>query len=127
VRKQPNLDVSLGVMVLVSILTVPIAWNDYMVFAVLPVAQVVRWLVRHRYPPRETNLAILVAMLLTPDWVVVTSHLASSAPVVGGNAQLPFGLALLTFMPAVAVAALAWLVAFLARTDARIAAAPANR
>ncbi len=123
VRKQRSLEVSLGVMVLVSILIVPIAWNNYLVLAVLPGAQVVRWLARHRFPPRETNLAILVAMLHMPDGVRVTALLAWSAPVVRGNAQLPFALALLTFMPAVAVGALAWLVAFLGRTDTSIPAA----
>jgi len=112
-RRQRALDVSLGVMLCISILVSPISWNHYLVLAVIPAAQVIHWLIRHRFPPKETNLALIVAGLLIVDWGKLTTYLAGPGPVVEGGVAVPFGLSLLTLMPAVAVGALACLLASL--------------
>jgi len=117
VRKQRNLDVSLGVMISASILTVPISWSHYLVLAVIPAAQVIRWLAGHHLPSRETNLALLVTMLLIIDWGRLATFLAGPGPVVEGGIAVSFALALLTWMPAVAVGALAWLLVWLGPVD----------
>jgi hypothetical protein len=112
-RKQRSLDASFGVMIVVSILTSPICWPAYLVLAAIPAAQVVRWLAWHRLPSRETNLALVVTILLVIDWVRLARILAGVVLVlVGGNAVIS-ALALLPFMTAGSVGALAWLVAWL--------------
>ncbi|MBC7232237.1 MAG: DUF2029 domain-containing protein [Chloroflexi bacterium] len=112
-RKQRALETSLGVMLCISILVSPISWNHYMVLAVIPAAQVIHWLIRHHFPSKETNLALIVAALLIVDWGQLTIYLAGPGPVVEGGVAVPFGLSLLSLMPAVAVGALACLLASL--------------
>jgi hypothetical protein len=109
-RKQRSLDLSFGVMIIVSILLGPIAWPHYLVLAIIPAAQVVRWLAQHRFPSRETNRTIVVAMLLVTEWVMPARMLALRAPVVDGRLQVPFAVAQLPLMAGVAAASLAWLV-----------------
>jgi uncharacterized membrane protein YhdT len=117
VRRQRSLDVSLGVMIAVSILMGPISWPHYVVLAAIPAALVIRWLVHHCLPSRETNWALIVTMLLVVDWQMVARILAGVLPgVVGGNA-VKSALALLPLMTAVAVGALTWLVAWLGPVD----------
>jgi hypothetical protein len=113
VRKERDLGVSLGVMVVPSILLGPISWPHYLVLAAIPAAHAIRWLARHRLPSRETNWALMVAILLIVDWVRVARFFAIRVPLVNGAIRLPFALAQLPLMTAVAVAALAWLVASL--------------
>jgi hypothetical protein len=113
VRNQCSLDVSFGVMVGVSVLTVPISWDHYLVLAAIPAAQVIRWLACHHLPSRETNLALIVAVLLIPSWSRLPAVLGVPAEVVGGEITHSFALALLPMLSAVGVGALAWLVAWL--------------
>jgi alpha-1,2-mannosyltransferase len=122
VRKQPDLGVSLGVMVGASVLLGPISWPHYLVLAAIPAAHVIRWLVRHRFPSRETNWALMVAILLIVDWVRVARFFAIRVPLVNGAIRLPFALAQLPLMTAVAVGALAWLVASLGPVQRSMAA-----
>jgi hypothetical protein len=126
VRRQRSLGVSLGVMMAVSILLGPISWPHYLVLAAIPAAQAIRWLVRHRLPSRETNWALIVAMLLVIDWVMVARPLALRAPIVDGALRVPFAVAQLPLMTAVSVAALAWLVAWLGPVDTHTPAATAD-
>ncbi|MBC7262372.1 MAG: hypothetical protein H5T63_10195 [Chloroflexi bacterium] len=115
--KRRSLEASLGVMICVGILISPISWRHYLVLAFIPVAQVVHWLVCHQWPARETNGALIVAGLLIVDWGRLVTYLAGTGPVVEGDIAVPFGLALVTLMPAVAVGALACLVASLSRDE----------
>jgi hypothetical protein len=113
VRKQRDLGVSLGVLVGASVLLGPISWPHYLVLASIPAAHVIRWLVRHRFPSRETNWALVVTIMLIIDWVRVARFFAIRVPLVNGAIRLPFALAELPLLTAVAVGALAWLVALL--------------
>lgn len=117
VRGQRSLGVSFAVMVSVSILISPLSWPHYLVLAAIPGAQVVRWLLCHRLPRRETNRALVVASLLLANWVGLTSlALAISLP--DGAVWLAFALAQIPLMTAVSVGALAWLVASLGPAEA---------
>ena len=112
VRRQRSLDVSLGVMICASILISPVSWAYYMLLASIPAAQVIGWLIRHRLPVRETNLALLVALPLLPsyrEWAFLAFAIAGQAPVESGQSALPFGPALSTMVPAVGVGLLGWL------------------
>ncbi|MGQ9493019.1 MAG: glycosyltransferase family 87 protein [Anaerolineae bacterium] len=115
--KQRSLVVSFGIMMCVSILVSPISWSHYIVLAVIPAAQVAHWLIQHHLPSMETNWALFVAGLLIVDWRRLAIYLAGPRPAVEGGIMVPFGLALLTLMPAVAVAALAGLLLFLVQRD----------
>jgi hypothetical protein len=110
VRKQPDLGVSWALLASVSILSTPIAWAYYLVLGAIPVAQVIHWLARNRLPSRETNLALVVAMLLLTPWTQLGTMAALQVAVARRSMTLPFAVALLPVMPALAVGALAWLV-----------------
>ncbi|MGC8787563.1 MAG: glycosyltransferase family 87 protein [Anaerolineae bacterium] len=113
--KRCSLEASLGIMICVSILISPISWRHYLVLVFIPAAQVVHWLVRHQWPARETNWALIVAGLLFVDWGMLVTVISGRIPIVEGEIKIPLGLALVTLMPAVAVGALACLVASLSR------------
>ncbi len=123
VRKDDDLDVSLGLMAAVSILTSPIAWAHYLVLAAIPVVHVLRWLERHGWPSKETNVALVVAVLLSVNWVGVGALLALQWAVARQTMTLPFALAQIPLMTTVAVGALAWLVAWLGPVEKRPPAA----
>ena len=112
-RKGHDLDVSFALVVIVSILISPIAWTSYLVLTAIPAAHVIHWLLRHRLPSRETNWALVVAILLSVHWVELATFLALRLVAVRLTMTLPSALALLPLMTAVAVGALAWLVASL--------------
>jgi hypothetical protein len=111
--KRRSLEVSFGVMIGVGVLISPISWRHYLVLTLIPAAQVVHWLIRHHFPPKETNLALIVAGLLFVDWGMLFTWVSGNIPVVEGRIVVPFSLSLLTLMPAVAVGALACLLASL--------------
>jgi hypothetical protein len=112
-RKQRDLDVSFALVVIVSILISPIAWTSYLVLAAIPAVHVIHWLLRHRLPSRETNKALVVAILLSVHWIELATSLALRQVAAHLTMTLPFALAQLPLITTVAVGALAWLVASL--------------
>lgn len=112
IRRQKDVARSLGLMICVSILVSPISWNHYLALAAIPAVQVGSWLIRHNLPPRETNAALLVAVLLLmgSEWTKVAIAIAGQPVAFEGTVPIPFAPALLTLMPAVAVVALAFLL-----------------
>lgn len=121
VQRQSNLARSLGLMICVSILVSPISWNHYLLLATVPAVDVGRWLIRHHMPPRETNVALLVAVLLLPkgEWGQLALAVAGETAAHDGTALIPFAPALLTLMPAVAVTTLAILQVVLPELTSR--------
>jgi hypothetical protein len=112
-RKRRDLDASFGVFVCVSIMVSPISWGHYGVLAIIPIAQVVAWLLAHRFPTRETNAALVIGMLLFVSfnaWTTLALQLWGRIPTVDEPFVLPSLPSLLLMMPTVAVAALGWLV-----------------
>jgi hypothetical protein len=111
IRKQRSERTALGLMVCVSILVSPISWTHYLVLAAVPAVRIGEWLIRHRLPSRETNVAVLVAitLLLGDEWTRL-AFVVGKVAVPDGTALIPFWPALFTLGPAVAVAALAVLL-----------------
>jgi hypothetical protein len=117
VKKERGIDMPFGVTLSASILISPIAWAHYLVLAAIPAAQVLDWLVRHRFPARQTNLMLAVAALLAfPAWSEL-ARLVAGQPLQARAALLGPGPALLTLGPLVGVAALAWLLVSLKQDE----------
>ena len=112
IRKQRSEGIAIGLMICVSVLVSPISWGHYLILATIPAVEVGSWLIRHHLPPRYTNAALLVAMLLLPgnEWTTLALTIAGNTAMPDGTVQIPFASALLTMGPAVAVAALAVLL-----------------
>ncbi len=111
-----------GLMICIGILASPIAWSFYLILALIPIAQVVEWLTRHHFPVRETNAALVVAilLLLPPDaWaLLLTPTLGPLLPATMGD-PAPFVRMVAHLGPAVGLVALAALVAVLGMRDRR--------
>ena len=115
--RQPIFDIAYSVVICASVLASPISWEHYFALLVIPISQVFSWLADRRLPAKETSAAIGVALLLAfPQrawtWIALVAtggeELAATSHV-----PVPAGLALITLMPAVAVAALACLLVWL--------------
>jgi alpha-1,2-mannosyltransferase len=113
VRRAADIDISLGVMLGVSILIAPITWSHYLVLASIPAAYVVAWLVERRFPHTETNVALVVTMLLVVEWGAVVDRVSGARSATNGVVMVPFALAIASQMPALALGALTSLVAWL--------------
>jgi hypothetical protein len=116
-RRQSDLGVSWGLLVIVSILASPIAWADYLVLAAISAAHVIHWLLRRGLPSRETNLSLVVGMLLYVPWVQLAASLAVQFVAARRTTTVPFALAQLPLMPLLALGALAWLIVWLGPAD----------
>jgi hypothetical protein len=112
-RKQSDLGVSWGLLAIVSILASPIAWAYYLPVAAIPAAHVIHCLLRRGLPSRETNLSLVVGMLLYVPWVQLATSLAVQFVAARQTTTLPSALAQLPLMPALALGALAALVLWL--------------
>jgi hypothetical protein len=118
VRQQDDLDRSLALMVSVSMVTMPISWGTNLLLVAIPATLVIRWLVRHQFPSRETNRTLGLAMILFVDWGRLAHLVAALAPAANQYAVARFALAQIAFIPAIGVGALAWLVSGLQSADA---------
>ncbi|MHB1158743.1 MAG: glycosyltransferase family 87 protein [Chloroflexota bacterium] len=122
VSRLPGTAWAFGLMICIGILVSPIAWSFYLILALIPIAQVVEWLVRHHFPVQETNAALVVAMLLLlpPEaWAtLLTPSLGPLLPATMGD-PAPFVQMIAHLGPAVALVALAALVAALGMRDHR--------
>jgi hypothetical protein len=61
---------AISLMVCLTIVASPIAWSHYLVLTLIPLGCIARWLIDHRFPVRQTNLALAVAVLLLLSWPV---------------------------------------------------------
>jgi arabinofuranan 3-O-arabinosyltransferase len=109
----------IGVMVCVSTIVNPIAWQHYWVLALLPATLVARWLIAHDFPIRETNLAAAIGLLMLigyPRWGALASRVAElPAFQESDSPALPFAPALLALGPLVTMVLLASLMVYLGR------------
>ena len=81
--------------------------------AAIPVAQVVAWLVVHRFPTRETSFALAIAVSILPgfeSWSALATLLSGQTFSPGQPIPLTFWPSLLLTLPTVGVVALAWLL-----------------
>jgi len=110
-----SLDAALGVMLCVSLLISPVSWSHYIELLCVPIAWVIHWLVRDRFPVAETNASLATAGLLFFSldtlWATLAYASAGRPPVAAvGQYVPPFAPTLLTLGPGLAVAALACLL-----------------
>ncbi len=116
--RRISLEGGFALFAVVGVLVSPLAWDHYLVLLVIPLAYVVRRLASTRFPSRETNAALLVGSLLSlapENWLALATLLGGRPS--GSGVTLPFGLALLSLMPTVAMLALGALVVWLDRTS----------
>ena len=117
--RSRSFDTAFGIMICVSILVSPIAWNEYLVLALIPAVGVVQSLSLRGWPKRESRAAITIGLLLiVPDIFVLHRFVLSFAdPTAAGSAPtVPFAAGLLTLLPLAATLGLLWLVWELGRT-----------
>lgn len=108
-----------SVTICVALVLNPIAWEHYLVVALLPAALVLRWLREHGFPRRETSLAGAVAVLLAvpyPIWITAAMHLRTSTPSPDPAALGPLP-TIFMLMPLLSLAALTALCVYLERKD----------
>jgi glycosyl transferase family 87 len=112
--RHSSLDAAFGASTCLAMLVSPIAWAHYLVLVCIPAAYVIEWLIRHRFPARETSLALALAVLFAVPyeaWEIAASLLAGQMPVEQTTSVLPALPALITFMPSLALVLLIWLIA----------------
>ncbi len=115
-RRLPSTTWAIAFMTCIAIMVSPIFWSYYLILTLVPAAMVMEWLVRHRMPIRETNAALLVAILLIIPPEGLAELLASTAgwlyPAVSDGTR-SFLRVMAYLEPDAAAGALAWLVASL--------------
>lgn len=98
IYRQRNLDLSIGVMICISLLISPVCWDSYLVLLAIPAVQLLNSLKFRGFPAKETRLIILLAapvLLLLEDWSKLAIIFPSTTPV-------------LAMVPTLSIAALAW-------------------
>ncbi len=112
---------SFGLMLCVAVLISPISWIQDLILVLIPVVGVGAWLLRHNLPSRQTNFALLVAVMLVlgDDWTRL-AFLVGEITAFNSTGLIPFAPALLNLGPAVAVGALASLLIVLPDAPAEV-------
>lgn len=122
--KAAKLDAAFGLLVCVSLLINPTAWEPYLVMAAIPMAITFAALRRSEFPRGQTLVAVLWSvLLLTPSFAI--TMLAEWLGVQDGNliTLSPLLAFALTAFPAVCLLALGWLTWRTSRTHAPITSA----
>ncbi len=112
-----SLDISLAILVCVSILVNPITWIHYLVLATIPGVVAARHLIRLKLPRRETFLAVAIGVLLSVPSNALTRVIllfATESSLAEAEPTVPFAAGLLIFIHSLAVLGLLW---FMWRAD----------
>jgi hypothetical protein len=97
-----------------SIVMSPIAWDHYLVLALLPIGHAARGLAAQQFPRAKTRLGLFIlGFLLVPmfAWIALAQALAGVQVPLGQEAHVPFPATLVTFIPTLTVVALTFYVA----------------
>lgn len=107
--RHRRLDLALGMMLCVSLLISPIAWDHYLVLAAFPIALLVGRIGRQEFDRGAVNFALIAALLLL---LPVRSWMDLAVGVSGdpSASTVPFLPALLTYVPSLGVGLLGWLL-----------------
>ena len=111
-----SFDTSFGILVCISILVSPVAWRHYLVLSLIPLAIIGKRLITLDWPKRETNVSLFLGLLL----FIPRSLLDRIMFALSGNdsaMRVPFTIALLSYVPAVALLGLIVLLWQLDRTE----------
>ncbi|MHC1697406.1 MAG: glycosyltransferase family 87 protein [Geobacteraceae bacterium] len=104
--RASTFDASFGIMTCVSLLVAPITWSHYLVLASIPMAIVLRRLFALDLPKKETNLAILLGLLLCIPQTLLTNvmlQFADQGLADAGNPTVPFAVTIVSLIPAAAI------------------------
>ena len=110
--RASTFDASFGLLICVSLLTSPIAWSHYLILTSIPLAIVAHRLLALNLPARETNLAILVGLLLSIPRAALNNVILMFAENSADACSpvVPFAATLISLVPAAAVLGLIWLI-----------------
>ncbi len=117
-----NFDIAFAILVCVSILVNPVAWNHYLILAVLPLCVIGFQMVKQHFPRVEMYIALgCGCLLLVPhrQWEGLAVTLGAQTVLQGNLIVNPWILLILTMLPALLVITLIWL---LYRLDRRLCA-----
>ena len=104
--RASTFDASFGIMTCVSLLIAPITWSHYLILALIPMAIVLRRLFALDLPKKETNLAILLGLLLCIPQTFLTDVMllfADQSLAGSGNPTVPFTVTIISLIPAAAI------------------------
>jgi hypothetical protein len=108
-----NLDTSFGIMICLMILVSPIAWNHYLITALIPFVIVVQNLSSLHWPGKETyiTLCIFITFSIPPPGLNKLISLSAGNVIGDGLVQTSsFTVALVSLLPTIALLGLLWLV-----------------
>ncbi len=95
-------------LICVSVLVNPVAWNHYLMLALISLVVAARRLRQVNFPLHATLIFLLICLLMWIPRVSLHDWISTLGLRFGGTAeQVPFAIGMLSFLPAVAVLALA--------------------
>lgn len=119
---RSSFDAAFALMVCVSILISPVAWNSYLVLTAIPVAIVAKRLLELQFPAFATNAAIMAGVLLmVPPATLNRIMIAMGDPAlaVACRPVVPFPVTAISLVPLLAVLELMWLLWTMERFSVR--------
>lgn len=110
--RAKRFNTSFGILVCVSLLVNPVTWSHYLILTLIPLAIVARRLFSLDLPKKETWFFIIICLIffIPRSAVHWFTFQLSCYELSTNNYQIPFTVALLTFIPATAVLGLLWFV-----------------
>lgn len=111
--RASTFNASFGIMTCVSLLVSPVTWSHYLILALIPVAIVLRRLFALDLPKKETNLAILLGLLLYIPQMYLNNVMlmfADQSMTGTGSPTVHFAVTIISLIPAAAVLGLMYLL-----------------
>jgi hypothetical protein len=107
-----SFDTSFGILVCVSILVNPVAWSHYLILISIPLSIVARRLLTLDLLGKETWWLLFLGLLLSIPRLGIRRIIlqVTGNELTANSVQVSFSAALLTYIPALAVLGLLWLV-----------------
>jgi len=104
------LDTSFGILICLMILVSPVAWNHYLITALIPLVVVVRNLYFFDWPRKETNIALCIGITFFFSARVCMPLLTGNGIAGRLGPTVLFTVSLLSFLPAIGLLGLLWLL-----------------
>jgi hypothetical protein len=107
--RTKSFDISFGIMVCMCLLVTPVTWSHYLILTLIPIAITGRYLFDLDLPKKETWIFLVISLILflprlDPRWFIMGHEIKEK------STQVPFVAAILTFIPAVTLIGLMWLL-----------------
>jgi hypothetical protein len=105
-----TLDTSFGLLICLIILVSPVAWSHFLILALIPLVIVIRKLASLNWPCKETSIAIFIGITFSFFAGQLMPLLTGDRLAAGLLPTLSFTVGVLTFLPAIGLLGLMWLV-----------------